>query len=137
MAGNQIQIVPKGRWVKGQSGNPRGRPRKGRALADLIRQRLDKAAFAKKLCEYATGDGIDASTQLAAMKLVLSHLDGLPVARKEIDSEIRRLEVVHVEQRNHTDITRTASGPETSSERSEALQRPVDGTALGKDSSGD
>jgi hypothetical protein len=61
---------PRGRpWPKGVSGNPGGRPRRGQALADLLRAELDKAGpdgrsrgerIARKLVELAEGGDVRA-----------------------------------------------------------------------------
>lgn len=54
----------------GQSGNPRGRPKKGHTLTDLIAEKLDKKRFVEELCSLSyTGD-------ITAIKEVLNRVDG-------------------------------------------------------------
>ena len=62
----------KGRFVPGHTGGP-GRPKKGEALTDVLREKIDKEAIADKLIEMVgAGD-------LAAIKYVYDRLDGRPV----------------------------------------------------------
>ncbi len=64
-----------GRWVRGQSGNPRGRPPGDRAIAQLLREQLTPEAtaeIAKKVIALALeGD-------LKAITFIADRLDGKP-----------------------------------------------------------
>jgi hypothetical protein len=61
------------RYKPGQSGNPNGRPKKGKTLTDIIRAKVDKDKFAEAVLNKAyEGD-------VTAQKLILSYLDGNPV----------------------------------------------------------
>ena len=73
-----------GRFQRGHSGNPRGRPKRGAALGDHLRYQLGQVvgedgrttraeALAAMLVRLAC-DG-----DVAAAKLVLAYTDGLPV----------------------------------------------------------
>lgn len=65
----------------GKSGNPRGRPKRGTAMADALRTVLNKSqdgkqnkrAVAEKLVEMARSGNVE------AMKLVFDRIDGKPV----------------------------------------------------------
>lgn len=89
-------------WAAGQSGNPKGRPKKGRALTELLekmagkrrdvpgetKRKANKELFAERIWEgLATGrvtfeEGraldLDASEYIALAKLVLAQIDGPP-----------------------------------------------------------
>lgn len=71
------------KWKPGESGNPHGRPPKGQALADVMREYLDgeiegqsgvkrKEAFVKAVYMRAMKGGD------AAMKLIMNYIDGMP-----------------------------------------------------------
>ena len=74
-------------WVKGQSGNPGGRPKKPFAFITVIEEVLkekgpdgieNRRAIVRKLVEVAR-DG-----NLEAIKILLERVDGKAVERKEI-----------------------------------------------------
>jgi hypothetical protein len=95
-------------WGKGTSGNPRGRPAKGRALTELVERvgnrkretaegmRANKQMFAEKLWEGLTTGAITFEGRALALsgqewqalaKLVLSQVDGPPPALVDVTSE--------------------------------------------------
>lgn len=63
----------KGQWEPGESGNPQGRPKKGEALTDVLRSKVDKETIAEKLIELAM------SGDVQALKYVYDRVDGKPV----------------------------------------------------------
>ena len=78
-----------GRWIKGRSGNPRGRPRKGIAIADLARSQVEKHNLVEKLGSLAAGDGdfksVALDQRLRAIQLLLAYGYGPP--RNEIETQ--------------------------------------------------
>jgi hypothetical protein len=94
------------RWAKGHSGNPRGRPRAGRAIAELARLQLDKHKLVEKLGSIAAGErgvaDVDVDQQLRAIQLLLAYGYGPP--RPEIEvSEGLTIQVIFAET-NHISI---------------------------------
>jgi hypothetical protein len=80
------------KFVKGQSGNPKGKPVGTRSFTTKVREALEKIAdgkdytyeeaFIKSILKNAIVDG-DTSTQ----RLIWNYLDGMPVQKIAGDSE--------------------------------------------------
>jgi len=81
---------PKGNWVKGQSGNPKGRPRKDYSITSLAKELLDQPADERFLSPSDYGktwrQAIAKALLVGALKLnsgimkeLLDRLEGKPV----------------------------------------------------------
>lgn len=84
-------MVTETSWIKGQSGNPNGRPKKEISITEILRNYLEnvpageektyKELFVRKLVDLSIrGD-------IAAMKLIFSYLEGIP---KSIDNSLQK-----------------------------------------------
>lgn len=71
MRGNPENLKP---WKPGQSGNPNGRPPKGEALTDILREKVDKDAIAEKLIQMAMEKG-----DIVALRYIYDRIDGKPI----------------------------------------------------------
>lgn len=77
-------------FQRGVSGNPNGRPKKGRTLSDIIDRKLDKEAFVQRLIDLAMGTNPDTPelVSMGACRTILAYSDGLPVRKSEIDRHL-------------------------------------------------
>jgi len=70
-------------YAKGQSGNPHGRPRKGKSLTDALEKHLNKKDDkGKKNSEVLAETLIDLAIKeknVAAIKYIMDRIDGKPV----------------------------------------------------------
>jgi len=127
-----MELIKANVWQKGgPSPNPCGRPRKGRTISDLLALRLDKQArerFVTGLLEMTT-DRYDPAIRIAASKLILGYSDGLPIARKEVDGEIREVRVTYVN--TESGITGAPRGAVENCKTIEAPQCPGPGPEMG------
>ena len=74
---NSVKRDKKGYWLKNQSGNPKGRPPKGKSLAERFRENPTGEVVLKKIFEIAStlGDGKKQHTDaLPCAKLVIERL---------------------------------------------------------------
>lgn len=76
------------RWIKGESGNPKGRPREGSAIAGLARSQVQKHKLVEELGRIGARQGeynkIDVDQQIRAIQLLLAYGYGPP--RGEFES---------------------------------------------------
>jgi hypothetical protein len=70
-----------GRFLPGTVPNPKGRPKKGTALTDVLKERVDAQELANKLIDMA----MDGDT--VAMKYIYDRIDGKPIETKHISGE--------------------------------------------------
>lgn len=117
-------------WKKGQSGNPRGRPRSGEALGEILRQKVDRKRFAEKLCELCYAGDVQ------AMRLLLSYTDGLEIEPAENNEGIQIM-VNYVQQNNRIELTGPTSGAASDNPGIKTLQRGLLRSALGENRVGD
>lgn len=81
-------------WVKGVSGNPKGRPRKGKSLTDILerilkekqvtfrgKQITGKEAAVRKLLELALAGDVP------ALKYLIDRIDGRPNTTVKLEDE--------------------------------------------------
>ena len=79
----------------GQSGNPKGAPKKGESFTDIIQSKVDKASIVAKLEELAMkGD-------VTALKYLVDRCDGTPTQAVKVggmdDAPPVKIEIVGVE----------------------------------------
>src|SRR5580700_10236742 len=105
------------RWIKGKSGNPSGRPKKGAAIADLARQQIAKHKLVEILGRIGGGQGeycgVEVDQQLRAIQLLLSYGYGPP--RAEVDGSDGKviIQVIYAEK-NRIAINAAAPSPAAS-----------------------
>jgi hypothetical protein len=125
------------RWAKGQSGNPRGRPRVGTAIADLARRQVDKHKLVETLGYIAAGQraSVDVDQQLRAIQLLLAYGYGPPRAENEAPGGLK-IEVIYAET-NHIAIAGASLGAASRDPASQAVQCRLLRAPLGQDGVGD
>lgn len=105
-------------WVKGQSGNPKGRPKKGMALTEILRlflaqPDLDGATRAEMLTRKLWSLALEGN--LDAIRYIYDRLDGKPTESHEIGGAgggpitLRVVEQI-VTRRNADDTTAPSAG---------------------------
>jgi hypothetical protein len=96
-------------FVKGQSGNPAGKPKGTRSFTTKVREALEKIAegkdysyeeaFIKSILKKAIIDG-DSSTQ----RLIWNYLDGLPAQSMDLTSKGEKIFVIPSEIISKNDL---------------------------------
>jgi ribosomal protein L17 len=80
------------KYQKGQSGNPKGRPKKGETLTDLLREKIEKPKTprekkARKELIIEKLITLAEAGDLAALKYVFDRIDGRPKESIEITDD--------------------------------------------------
>ena len=70
-------------WKKGESGNPKGRPRKGNALAEIIRARIDPTEMVDQVWRLAT-ESTSEVTRMSALSWLADRGYRRPAQRVEV-----------------------------------------------------
>src|ERR1017187_1640332 len=113
------------RWIKGLSGNPKGRPREGTAIAGLARSQVERHKLVEKLGRICAREGeyaeVDVDRQIRAIQLLLAYGYGPP--RGELEGgEAVVIQVTYVE-RNQIAINGAAPGAIAGGAAGETIQR--------------
>src|ERR1043166_5338501 len=113
------------RWTKGQSGNPRGRPKTGTAIAELARGQVEKHKLFAKLGSIAAGEqaDVDVGQQLRAIQLLLAYGYGPP--RAEIEKGNRLTVQVIYGPTNRIGITRADTRASEDHRGGQTVQRAL------------
>jgi len=141
--GTDARAVERGeamaRWIKGQSGNPKGRPQGGTAIAALARSQVEKHKLIEKLGRIGAGTGeyrdVEIDQRLRAIQLLLAYGYGPPRAELERSDGVV-IEVNYV-ARNQIAINCATSGAGASPSAGEAVQRGLLRAPMGQDAAGD
>jgi hypothetical protein len=82
----------RGRWQKGRSGNPKGRPRTGLALAEAIREKVPPAQIIERAVKILESD--DDAAAMTAARFLAEFGFIKPPQQLEIDAALSRVEPV-------------------------------------------
>jgi hypothetical protein len=123
------------KWIKGQSGNLKGRPKNPTAIAELARSQVEKHKLIEKLGSIAAREGeyveIDVDQQLRAIQLLLAYGYGPPRPEMEGGEGIV-IQVTYVET-NRIAIASAAPGAVTGDPAGQAVQCGLLRAPLGQD----
>ena len=126
------------RWITGESGNPKGRPREGTAIAGLARSQVQKHKLVEKLGRIGAREGeyakVDVDQQIRAIQLLLAYGYGPPRAELEGGDAVV-IQVTYVE-RNQIAINGAAPGAIAGGATGETVQRGLLRAPLGEDGFG-
>jgi len=126
------------RWITGESGNPKGRPREGDTIAGLARAQVQRHKLVEKLGKIGAREGeyveVDVSQQIRAIQLLLAYGYGPP--RSELEGrDAVVIQVTYVE-RNRITINGAAPGATAGGAAGETVQRDLLRAPLGEDGTG-
>src|SRR5450631_4275251 len=126
------------RWIKGLSGNPKGRPREGTAIAGLARSQVERHKLIEKLGGIGARTGeytkVDVDQQIRAIQLLLAYGYGPPRAELEGGYAVV-IQVTYVE-RNQIAINGAAPGAIVCDAAGETVHRGLLRAPLGEDGTG-
>ena len=147
-------------WKKGQSGNPKGRPPKHRALTNILEragsktvERDGKRISGKRLIAVCcwelakTGETTlpggkklevdDHKEWLDLVRFIYQHIDGPPKAELDVTTGGDRLTIEYVNDWRENTAPDPASWSDNGQESGEAVQLASGGQALEEDDTGD
>ena len=126
------------RWTKGHSGNPKGRPKVGTAIAGLARSQLEKHRLIERLGRIGAGEdsngNVDVGQQIRAIQLLLAYGYGPPKGEIESGDGVV-IQVVYVE-RNPIAINGPAPGATAGDSAGQTVQRGLLRAPVGQDGPG-
>ena len=126
------------RWIKGQSGNPKGRPREGTAIAGLARSQVQRHKLVEALGRIGARQGeyakADVDQQIRAIQLLLAYGYGPPRGELEGGDAVV-IQVTYV-QRNQIAINGAAPSTMAGGAAGETVQRGLLRAPLGEDGTG-
>jgi len=124
-------------WTKGKSGNPRGRPRRGHSLSEILREVGEQADATgeprQRLLGRRIWDEALAGKEWAA-RLIFAYVEGLPLP-SGVDASDVKIEVIYVQQ-NSIAIAGTAPSADEGDSGVEAVQRGLCGPQIRKELAG-
>ena len=139
LLGGSSEVRTMARWIKGKSGNPRGRPKDGTAIAGLARSQVERHKLIEKLGGIGARQGefseVEIDQQIRAIQLLLAYGYGPPRAEFE-GSDAVVIQVTYVD-RNQITITGAASGAVAGGAAGETVQRDLLRAPLGEDGAGE
>ena len=126
------------RWIAGESGNPKGRPREGTAIAGLARSQVQRRKLVEKLGQIGAREGeyteVDVNQQVRAIQLLLAYGYGPPKGELEGGDAVV-IQVTYVE-RNRITINGPSLGAIAGGAAGETVQCDLLRAPLGKDGTG-
>jgi hypothetical protein len=70
----------------GQSGNTKGRPKKGETMTDILKSKIDKNTMADNLIKIAF-HGEDDKVRFSASKYIYDRIDGMPKQTTQLQGD--------------------------------------------------